>query len=327
MFSFTANVYWILWKEAPLLKPRPKKYVPQRVASKPLPSGFVQKMVITGFSEPYGITEAPEGMIFVSDFLRDKNMGVIRLTRVKEAEEAETTPKPELFATAVSLHFPSDIEYFEGFLYVVEHSGNPGVWKISLADGTGEFYSSFPGTGEFLEPRAISLNHQTGEIYVADRGKGKIWHFNREWKALGLWSPPSSLYSFFSPNGLYISSSPSPALYITDKKSRKVLIYYPETRKLFSFGTMGLEKGGEFYTPTGICVDKQGRIFVADFSRNLVQAFDINGKFLFAIGPEQLGDPDFAEPRDVLVDSSGFLWITGGKFPGGKVWRVTLPPQ
>ncbi len=327
MFSFVANIYWTLWKEAPLLKPRVRTEVPARVATRPVAGGYVQKIVIKGFTEPYGITEAPGGTFFVSDFQRDRNQGKIFQIRMKEAEEEEKLPQPEPFATSVSLIFPADIQYYEGFLYVVEHSRRVGVWKISLADGSGEFYNSFSGAGEFLEPRALTIDAKTGEIFVADRGKGKIWHFHRTWEVKELWAPPSSVASLFTPNGIFISSRTSPIVYVTDKKNRKVFIYKPESRELRFFGSMGVEKQGEFYTPTGVTEDASGKIYVADYTRNLLQVFSSEGKFLFALGPEEIGDSEFAEPKDVLIDSNGFLWITGGKYPKGKIWRIALPQE
>ena len=52
-----------------------------------------------------------------------------------------------------------------------------------------------------------------------------------------------------------------------------------------SFGQEGVDDG-EFSSPTGIALDKEGNIYVADTDNHSIQKFDKTGKFLSRWGGE-----------------------------------------
>jgi len=107
---------------------------------------------------------------------------------------------------------------------------------------------------------------------------------------------------------------------------------------VFQFGTEGMDDG-EFKSPTGIAVDKDGHIYVADTDNHSIQKFDKEGKFLARWGDEPDSEEGkFYYPRglttspegDVYVadsgnnrvqkfDSEGNILASWGKF--GFAWR------
>ena len=60
-----------------------------------------------------------------------------------------------------------------------------------------------------------------------------------------------------------------------------------------SFGKRGT-RGGEFHDPASVCLDKEGRIIVADYNNNRIQVLSQDGEPLFQFGdsrPEKVNKP------------------------------------
>src|SRR6266852_9757915 len=75
------------------------------------------------------------------------------------------------------------------------------------------------------------------------------------------------------------------------------------------FGTEGYDDG-EFKSPTGIALDREGNIYVADTDAHTIQKFDKDGKFLMRLGDEP-GDAEgqFYYPRGLTCTSQGDLIV------------------
>ena len=61
-------------------------------------------------------------------------------------------------------------------------------------------------------------------------------------------------------------------VYVTDDDLHNVSVFTTEGAYVTSFGHRGSEEGC-FYYPYGVCVDKDGFVYVADFYNNRVQVF------------------------------------------------------
>src|SRR5207245_2347434 len=75
------------------------------------------------------------------------------------------------------------------------------------------------------------------------------------------------------------------------------------------FGTEGYDDG-EFKSPTGIALDREGHIYVADTDTHTIQKFDKDGTFLMRLGDEA-GDAEgqFYYPRGLACTSQGDLIV------------------
>jgi hypothetical protein len=76
--------------------------------------------------------------------------------------------------------------------------------------------------------------------------------------------------------------------------------------------TIGLEDGPEEYVfgrISGITVDDEERIYVADQLANTVRVFDTAGRFLFTIGRQGSGPGEFSGPCCVAFGPDGLLWV------------------
>jgi peptidylamidoglycolate lyase len=75
---------------------------------------------------------------------------------------------------------------------------------------------------------------------------------------------------------------------------------------LFDWGRKG-DQQGEFDTPHGITMDKQGRVYVADRANARIQVFDERGKFLTQWKSRELG-----RPWGLTVGPDNLLYVVDG---------------
>jgi DNA-binding beta-propeller fold protein YncE len=73
-------------------------------------------------------------------------------------------------------------------------------------------------------------------------------------------------------------------------------------------GRKGTQKG-EFDSPTGIAVDNNGNILVADTANGRIEKFSPTGAFISSIGTKGSGHGQFADPNGIAVDWDGNVYV------------------
>jgi sugar lactone lactonase YvrE len=104
-------------------------------------------------------------------------------------------------------------------------------------------------------------------------------------------------------------------LYVTDLGLDQILVYDVDNYNLIrTIGTPGTKhasaKPGDFAKPTGVAVDKDGNVYVADMLNARVEVFDADGNFVRTFGKRGDMPGRFAMPKGVAIDSDGHLWVT-----------------
>jgi hypothetical protein len=102
-----------------------------------------------------------------------------------------------------------------------------------------------------------------------------------------------------------------------------------------TWGTKGTGNG-QFVDATGLGIDGQGSVYVADSSNYRIQKFDAGGQLLTMWGSRGAGPGQFTTPHDVAVDAAGNVWVadygntrlqrfttTGGIPTDGKTTIIT----
>ncbi|MBI3743628.1 MAG: hypothetical protein HY261_05000, partial [Chloroflexi bacterium] len=79
---------------------------------------------------------------------------------------------------------------------------------------------------------------------------------------------------------------------------------------------------GQFNMPSGIAVDAQGNVYVADRGNYRIQEFTSTGKFLTKWGSEGSGDGQFNSPFGVAVDGVGNVYVADFDTPGIQKFGV-----
>lgn len=106
-------------------------------------------------------------------------------------------------------------------------------------------------------------------------------------------------------------------LYVSDIELDQVLVYDADSLKLKrAIGTTGhkheLTSPGDFAKPTGLAVDGDGNLYVADTLNNRIEIFDADGKFISTFGKAGDGPGYFARPKGVAIDTDGHIWVADG---------------
>jgi serine/threonine-protein kinase len=133
------------------------------------------------------------------------------------------------------------------------------------------------GTNEWADPRGLAVDG-TGHAYVADSGNNRIVKL----------SPPETY-----------GNLGFPAL------SLPVL---PSFRFLDTWGTSGAGPG-QFVSPIGVAVDRQGNIFVVDSYTCRIQELSPAGKLLAAWGRPGSRPGEFRNPQGIAVDPQGNVYV------------------
>ena len=82
-----------------------------------------------------------------------------------------------------------------------------------------------------------------------------------------------------------------------------VSVYSTLGLKLQSFGTRG-SGHGQFYYPSGVAVDGEDNILVADCQNHRIQKFTSKGQFLTSVGTKGSGPLQFHSPIDIALNAS-----------------------
>jgi DNA-binding beta-propeller fold protein YncE len=81
----------------------------------------------------------------------------------------------------------------------------------------------------------------------------------------------------------------------------------PEGANMFEGGRGNDE--GQFDSPTGMCVDGNGNILVADTGNWRIEKFSPTGTFLSIIGAKGSGHGQLADPNGIAIDRSGNIYV------------------
>ncbi len=146
-------------------------------------------------------------------------------------------------------------------------------------------------------------------LFASDSGLRHVVVFDKGHKFEGAISE-----GLYDPGGLAIDNE-NRLLYVTDAEQDLVLVYdadppFKLIRKLGKPGTKHTSTvPGEFAKPTGVAVDQDGDVFVADTWNDRIEEFDADGTFIQAFGKAGDGPGYFARPKGISIDGDGHIWV------------------
>lgn len=148
-------------------------------------------------------------------------------------------------------------------------------------------------------------------LFVSDPGLRHVLVFNAAHKAEDVITD-----GLVSPGAMAIDRE-NRQLYVSDIELDQVLVYDADSLKLIrKIGTTGhnheLTTPGDFAKPTGLAVDHDGNLFVADTMNNRIEVFDADGKFIRTFGKAGDGPGYFARPKGVAIDGDDHIWVADG---------------
>ncbi len=225
-------------------------------------------------------------------------------------------------ATKARLNAPSGVALdASGNLWIAD-TGNARVRMVTLGtqSNSGQINTVAGGGGQLNSPLQITMD-STGDLLVADAAGYRIRELVGLQDSLvsvagdgkpGLGSDglPAVSSELNVPNG--VTSGPGGVIYLADTGNHRI-------RRLYSSGVVvtvagngaagfngdGVGQSTQLSSPSSICFDVSGSLYIADTGNNRIRMLSPAGMVTTIAGPAQL-----SAPRGVAVDASGNVWIS-----------------
>jgi len=263
-----------------------------------------------GWKQPQQIAVDDEGNIYVAD------TGNSRIQKFDSAGEFLSNWGTNGFENG-ELQSPVGIAFYENNVYVVD--GERDI--VQKFDNDGNFILKWRGTGnengEFNEPQGITIDSNS-IVYVADSKNHRIQQFTTDGEFL----------SSFGKYGLGDGKLKTPVdvavygdfIYVSDPGNYKIEKYSSDGIVLESFD---YKFGGFPVRPGGLTVDPNGDIYFVDAAKYRVIKINSDGKTLASWGGIGQGDGKFIEPKDVVLDNRGYIFVLDSS--NGLVQKFETP--
>ena len=281
-----------------------------------------------GFNHPYDIAFCSDDRIYVLNRMYPQSSDGIRvqICDINDEWYGEFGHGPgytnDKFLVPVCMVFDCNDR-----LYVTDES----LGQIKIFDASGELLDVWGKNGSRLAdlegPSGICLDGE-GFLLVVEQFKGVVKRIDLNGTLVSQFgSNGSEIGQFDLPWG--ISTDKFGHIYVADWRNDRVQSFTSDGKWLASFGrpgtggdcTFAKEQGGmvyvdapvgQFNRPSGVCVDNDGDIYVADWLNNRVQVLTAEGRFiteftgdaaLSSLGIDKIkSNPDMIRQRNGVRD-------------------------
>jgi len=282
------------------------------------------------FNKPSGVAIDPQGNVYVADY---RNNRIRKITPIGEVTTFAGLFQGNIDGTA------TDAAFFNPYGLVIDPLGNLYVadtWNhcirkitsqgvVSTIAGSSDGYLDATGTNaRFSYPRSLAIDAQ-GNVYVADQGNHKIRKITPQGfvttfagSTQGFANGIGSTAKFDTPYGIAIDAQGN--VYVADQGNHKIRKITPQGAvSTYAGSTLGFTNGGattaQFNEPTGIVVDAQGNVYVADQSNHKIRKIS-SALFVSTIAGTTNGFSEgagnvaqFSYPTAVAIDTQGNLYV------------------
>lgn len=193
----------------------------------------------------------------------------------------------------------------DGKLFVVDKTG-----RVQRFDAHGRFEHSWTmpdDNPDQRKPSGICVDSK-GRVFVADTHRHRVVVFDQQGNELQRFGEYGrGPGQFIFPTDVVVDLRGF--IYVSEYGGNdRISKFGPDGKFLFSFG--GLEDGfGALQRPSGLAIDQQNNLWVADASNHRVCCFDDQGRYLKRIGRLGSGPERLRYPRDVAITSNGDLLV------------------
>lgn len=146
----------------------------------------------------------------------------------------------------------------------------------------------------------------SGNIYVSDSAKKKVFAFSRDEKPLMTIGASENMDW---PAGIGIDRRLN-RLYVADAHGNNIVVFdLADGKHLFSFGGRG-SGDGKLNFPSDVAVDSKGDVYVVDSMNARVQVFDREGKFKLKFGVRGDAMTSFKLPKSISISRDDYIFVS-----------------
>ena len=173
------------------------------------------------------------------------------------------------------------------------------------------------GRGRLLNPFGLAVD-KNDNVYVSDTAQKRVNVYNSDGKMIAsVVKAGNEIIS--NPTGLAVDDARN-RLLIVDSRAHKIFVCeLNQLDRCTVFGKKG-DGDGEFYFPSYVAVDNEGRIYVSDTLNFCVKIFDKDFKFIRRLGEHGTGMGMFDRPKGIAVDSEGHIYIADAAFSNFQIF-------
>jgi sugar lactone lactonase YvrE len=233
-------------------------------------------------------------------FEKKKSSWMERLSGVATGETVDTRPRWQLVV-------PNGIAVDSKGLAYIADSKVRAIFIVNT--DTGAYQMIKNGSGAHFQWLTGLAIDESDRLFASDSGLHHVLILDPNHKVESLITE-----GLYDPGGLAIDNE-NRLLYVSDAEQDLVLVYdadppYKLLRKIGKPGTKHTStEPGEFAKPTGVAVDQEGNLYVADTWNNRVEVFDADGEFIRSFGKPGDGPGYFARPKGIAIDSDNHVWV------------------
>ena len=254
------------------------------IIDSPITTVFQTKFQKEGtISRLKGITNDPTGVIADSDlifFTDSQNQRIMKINQETNMMDvvaiANVSSRPEAIAMTSTGNFvisdwPSDL-----------------IMEVENVNGVAEIKEKFDVSGLFEDPKNISLDRNTGNIYVTDKQNGTITKLT-----------DFDVFGF----PIDIIAGPSNEIFITEPGQNRILQFNSEGKFVNEVGS-NLMGNDALVLPLGLDIDGSTNLYVAESGNDRISKFDSNLDLVAHFGPRDSGDSLLDSPTGVAVNGT-----------------------
>ena len=203
----------------------------------------------------------------------------------------------------------------------VADTGNRRV-QIFTSDGKVKHQITLPveSVKNPRDPVGVAVDESVKRLYVSDNDNHRVHVYSLpDYKLLTVWgSEGAGMQQFHYP--FLMDSNNDGAVFIVDVFNTRVQQWQGNSG-LKSIGEWGVDLG-QLYRPKGVCVDKNGLVFISDSVLGVIQLFNSDGNFKAVLGTEKGEVLKWRTPVGVTVDNQQRLYVVEMLPNRVRVYRI-----
>lgn len=194
------------------------------------------------------------------------------------------------------------LEYVNGYVGLQSAGGPQSFDQFSLTTPSTTELAAAKSDCPFTTPKGIAVDRD-GAIYISQRTGSVIAVVNTDGKRVRSFGKHGSgKYELTDPGALAFDAQ-GRNLYALDVNGKKVVKFASTGKPIREISLSDLE------TPVDIAVDKRGNVFVVDYDKCCVAAYDPAGKLRATFGTKGTGNDQFDGPKCITIDKTDRIFV------------------